>query len=166
MADFRSALDLAPGDVPIQRGLIQSLYALGRYGEGEAARQRLRKSLLSSTDPRTRFIEEYVFDQLAGSGFFVQASETVRPRDPSFFALLRFRAYDAAERPLPASVVVETSDLAKQAGTPFVLAVQTGPQFRIIGSAKTLPPYAALKQTVLDLLGLSLKAGQPEPSAR
>lgn len=166
LAGLQRALQLAPSDLPCQKRLIQSLYALGRHGEGEAARERFRHTLQSSRDPRARFIEEYVFDHLTGPGFVVQVSETVRPRDPTFYALLRFAAYDSAGRPLPASVIIETSDLAKQAGTPFVLAVQTGAQFRVLGSAKTLPPYAALTQKALELLTQALKPSPPGTVAR
>lgn len=166
LAGLQRALQLAPNDLPCQQRLIQSLYALGRVDEGEAARERFRHSLQSSRDPRARFIEEYVFDQLTGPGFVVQVSETVRPRDPTFYALLRFAAYDSAGRPLPASVVVETSDHAKQAGTPFVLAVQTGAQLRVLGSAKILPPYAALTQKALELLSQALKPSPPRPPSR
>ncbi|HNN95334.1 MAG TPA: tetratricopeptide repeat protein [Pseudomonadota bacterium] len=166
LSGLQRALQLAPSDLLCQQRLIQSLYALGRPDEGEAARERFRHSLQSSRDPRARFIEEYVFDQLSGPGFVVQVSETVRPRDPTFYALLRFAAYDSTGKPLPASVVIETSDHAKQAGTPFVLALQTGAQFRVLGSAKTLPPYAALTQKALELLTQALKPSPPSSAPR
>jgi hypothetical protein len=66
--------------------------------------------------------------------------------------VLSFRAVDASDRPLPVMVVVETSDKAKQAGTPFVLGVVSGSKFRTIGAAQQLPAYPELKQTVIQLL--------------
>ena len=122
-------------------------------------------ALDTTLDPRARFITEYVFDQFKGDGFWVHALETLRPRNPSMYPVLTFRAVEVHghhDHPLPATVLVETSDQAKQAGTPFVLAVKAGPQYRVIGASKGLPPYAELKVDVLRLLTDALRA-PPKP---
>ena len=74
--------------------------------------------------------------------------------------LLTFQAIEIHghhEHPLPATVTVETSDQAKQAGTPFVLAVKAGRQFRVVGMSKDLPPYPELKADVIRLLAEALR---------
>ncbi|HPH28430.1 MAG TPA: tetratricopeptide repeat protein [Pseudomonadota bacterium] len=149
---FAAVRELDPGDFQSFRKLIQCLYALGRYDDGLAARVAFRAQWLQTSDPRVRLMAEYVFDQFSAGALRVHALETLQPRDPAFYAVLSFRAVDASDRPLPVMVVVETSDKAKQAGTPFVLGVVSGSKFRTIGAAQQLPAYPELKQTVIQLL--------------
>jgi tetratricopeptide (TPR) repeat protein len=162
---FRKVTQLDPADLAVQRKVIQCLYALGRFDEGQAARIAFRAAWETSTDPRARFITEYVFDQFEGSGIWVHAIETLRPQDPSLYPVLAFRAmqHDGdRERALPASVLIETSDQAKSAGTPFVLAVQAGSRYRVLGATQQLPLYPQLKADALKLIGEALAA---QPSA-
>jgi hypothetical protein len=129
-------------------------------------------------DSAPRFITEYVFDQFAvppaaaggqfeGSGVWIHAIETLRPRDPSIYPVLAFRAmhhHGDHDHALPASVLIETSEQARSAGTPFVLAVQAGPRYRVIGATQQLPLYPQLKADVLTLIGEAL-AAQPNAHA-
>ncbi|MGN6107283.1 MAG: tetratricopeptide repeat protein [Kofleriaceae bacterium] len=161
LAGFEAVARLDPSDFLTLRKIAQCLYALDRHDEGQAARVELRRRWQSTSDPRARFVTEFVFDQFAGDGFWVHAVETLRPANPSIYPVLAFRAIEvhgSHDHPLPASVLVETSDQAKAAGTPYVLGVTAGRQFRVIGTAKELPPYAQLKQDVLQLLGEALRS--------
>jgi hypothetical protein len=118
-----------------------------------------RRAWETTTDPRARLVTEYVFDQLAGDGFWVHAVETLRPQDPALYPVLAFRAFHhEPERALPAAVVIETSEQAKSAGTPFVIAVIAGSVYRVIRAVAVLPPYAELRPEVLRLLGDALRA--------
>lgn len=153
---FTRAATLNPTDFQIARKEIQCLYALGRYDEGLAARTRFRERW-SQSRSAARLMEEYVFDQFAGPGFRVHAVETLRPRNPAIYSVIYFRAVDERDRSLPATVLIETSDQAKQAGTPFVLGVDAAGQFKVIGASPQLPAYQELKSTVLRLLSEALK---------
>ena len=150
---FRAARELDPSDVMLLRKIAQCLYALDRYDEGAAARADLRRAWSTSQDPRIRMLVEYVFDQFDAGAFRVHGVETLRPRDPSMYTVLAFRAVDAADRPLGIAVHVETSDQAKAAGTPFVIGVISRGQFKGIGTLAAMPPYPELKKQVLALLG-------------
>src|SRR5262249_52354344 len=102
-------------------------------------------------------LAEYVFDQFAADGFFVHAVETLRPNDPE---LLAFRAMTGPSHDiaLPAAVVVETSEIARAAGTPYVIAVMTATGRRVVASRGTLPPYTQLKAEILPLLVEAVRA--------
>jgi tetratricopeptide (TPR) repeat protein len=155
LVGFQRVSELDPDDVMVLRKVTQCLYALGRDDEGQATRVLLRDRWSRSTDPRVQMITEVVFDQFEGDGFWVHAIETLRPRNPAFYPVLTFRAVDlhaGHDQPLPASVLVETSDQARAAGTPFVFGVLMRGQYRGIGSAKQLPPYLDLKRDVVKLL--------------
>jgi tetratricopeptide (TPR) repeat protein len=166
LAAFQQVVARAPADVMVQRKVIQCLYALGRFEQGEAARTAFRRALESSSDPRARLVHEYVFDQFESDGFWVHAYETVQPRNPAIYPVLAFRGmrHDAdRNKPLGAAVLVETSEQANAAGTPYVLAVQIGSEYRVIGAAPELPPYPTLKLDVVRILGEALR-GQATPA--
>jgi tetratricopeptide (TPR) repeat protein len=157
---FQAVVRLDASDVLVQRKVIQCLYALARHDEGEAARRAFRAAWSASTDRRVQLVSEFVFDQFEGDGFWVHAVEVLRGPSSPVQPLLAFRAIhrDAAtERALPATVVVETSEQAEAAGTPYVLAVITGRGYRVLGAAAQLPPYAQLKQDVIRTLGEVLR---------
>ena len=167
LAGFRTVTRLDPTDFMTLRKVAQCCYALGRNDEGQAARVSFRDGWSTTKDPRARFITEYVFDQFEGDGFWVHAAETLRPSNPTIYAVLTFRAVEQHghhEHALPASVLIETSDQARAAGTPFVIGVKTARQFRVIATAKELPLYADLKREVVRLLReaiASLRTPQP-----
>jgi len=163
LAAFQTVARLDPDDFMTTRKIAQCLYALGRHDEGAAARSRFREQWATTSDPRARFITEFVFDQFEGDGFWVHALETLgsRTASSSVNTLLTFRAVEADgdhDHPLPACLTVETSDAAKQAGTPFVLGLTAGPRYRVIGMAKELPPYAELKAEIVKLLAEALRS--------
>jgi len=160
LVGFQTVARLDPDDFMTTRKIAQCLYALERYDEGAAARVRFREQWSSTHDPRARFLTEYVFDQFQADGFWVHALETLRPRTPSVYVLLTFQAIEIHghhDHALPAAVTVETSDQAKQAGTPFVFGVKAGRQFRVVGMSKDLPPYPELKTEVVRLLAEALR---------
>ncbi|MBL9041164.1 MAG: CDC27 family protein [Myxococcales bacterium] len=104
LAEFQAAYAADSTDHAALRKQIQCLYALGRYDEGEAARAVFRQSWAETSEPRFHLINEYVFDQFDGDKIRVHAIETMRPRDPSMYAVLTFAAVDLADQPLPLSV--------------------------------------------------------------
>ncbi len=160
LEDFQRTVELAPQDVMVQRKVIQCLYALQRFSEGEAARAAFRETWAASTDPNVRRIHEYVFDQVAGPTFTMFVSETLRPRIPSMPTLLVMSAVDVRDDQdvaLPASVLIETSQQARAAGTPFVVCVRDATKTRVVSTLKQLPPYVELKETALTLLQDALK---------
>ena len=168
LAEFETVARLDPDDFMIGRKVAQCLYALGRFDDGERARAAFRQRWSTTRDPRARFITEFVFDQFDADGFSVHAIETLRPARPSMFTVLAFHAvarHGHHEHPLPAAVLVETSDIAIAAGTPFVIGLRTGSppssRFQVIGSAVTLPAYPALKAEVTRVLREALAANAP-----
>ena len=165
LAGFRTVERLDPTDFMAGRKIAQCLYALDRHDEGQTARVAFRERWTTSADPRAALISEYVFDQFDGDGFAVHAIETLRPANPAMYPVLVFRALELHgnhEHLLPASVSVETSEVARSAGTPFVLSVTAGREYRVIGTARQLPPYSELKCDVVKLLRDALAA---RPSA-
>lgn len=152
---FKSALALDPNDLASLRKVIRCHYALGQLDEGVAMRRHFRERLAAGVDPRARLLTEYVYDQFAGDGFFVQALESLQVAGTAF-ALLSFCAVDAQGRPLPAAFLIETSEQARGAGTPYVLGLKSRAGAKLLGSAKQLPSYPELKAQALALLGEAL----------
>lgn len=152
LADFERAVALAPGDLMIQRKVIQCLYALDRFTDGEAARAAFRTLWAASTDASVQRVHEFVFDQVAGDGFTMFVIETLRPRNPNAPSLLVMSGVDATDAALPATVIIETSQQARAAGTPFVVCVRDATKTRVVSTLKELPPYGELRQTALTLL--------------
>ena len=70
--------------------------------------------------------------------------------------MLAFRAVGANDRSLGPVVTVETSEVARQAGTPYVLAIGSPKGYRVIGASAELPAYARLREDVVRLLGEAL----------
>ena len=164
LAGFRTVAQLDPTDFMTVRKVAQCCYALGRYDEGLIARVSFRERWSTTSDPRARFITEYVFDQFEADGFWVHAAKTLRPSNPAIHAVLTFRAikqHGPHDHALPATVLVETSDRARAPGMPFVIGVKAGHQFRVIATAKELPPYDELKQEVSKLLREALASLTP-----
>ena len=153
---FETACALDPSELASLRKVIQCLYALGRFADGQAARRSLRARVAAGDDQRAQLLTEYVYDQFAGDGFFVHALETLKTSG-AVDTLLTFRAVDAHDHPLSVTVLVETSELARSAGTPYVLALQAQKSYRVIGTAKQLPDYADLKEEVLSVIADALK---------
>ncbi|MFN0251343.1 MAG: tetratricopeptide repeat protein [Kofleriaceae bacterium] len=158
---FEAALALDPDDILLRRKLAQCLHALGRIDDAEKVRAELRDAWTSSRDPRVRIVQEYVFDQFDGPGFRIHAVEPLAQRTPGLTRLVEFRAVDAHDRPLGSSVHVETSDQAKQAGTPFVIGVAARQQFKVVATLETLPPYPELRDRARDLLAQLLRPTPP-----
>lgn len=152
LASWRRAFELDPSDFLTLRKVVQAQNALGLYSEAEATREQLGALWRSSSDPRARLIHEYVSDQFSLGPFTVQVFETVNPRDPNFYAIYTFRVYDREGLAVPIEIIVETSDYAAQSGTPFVLGMLQGGQFKVLGTTAQLPPYAEIKATASQLI--------------
>lgn len=152
LTSWQRAFELDPSDFLTLRKVVQAQNALGLHREAQATRQQLLELWRNSSDPRARLIHEYVSDQFPLGPFTVQTFEAVNPRDPNFYAVYTFRVFDAQGRPVPVEVIVETSDYARQAGTPFVLGVLRNGQFKVLGTTAQLPPYSELKATAVRLI--------------
>ncbi len=154
LAEFQTVVRLVPEDVLVRRKLIQCLYALGHEDEGGAARAAFRAAWATSRDPRVTHLSEYVFDQFAADGVHVHAIETLRLRDAASYPVIVFRAVrgPSHDEPLPAAVFVETSEPARRAGTPFVIAVVAGTAYRVVGAHAVMPSYKRLVAEILPLL--------------
>jgi hypothetical protein len=143
----------APDPALALRDTISRLYLEGRHDEAAAAREQFRSAWAASRDPRVRLLDEYVFDRFVGDGFEVEAIEALRPVGHE---LVTFRAMRGSV-PLQAAVVVETSEIAREAGTPYVIGV-AAPAFRAIRTHATLPPYTQLMAEILPLLETAMRA--------
>lgn len=157
LAAFDRVTALDPGDFLAVRKVVQCLYALDRLPEAQAARAVFRERWARSTDPRARLIDEYVFDQIPVNAHLrIHAVEPLRqPANAPTQVVLAFRAVEvhgAEEHGLPVAIVIETSAQARDAGTPYVLGVHVRDRFRVIGTARELPAYAALKRDVIQLV--------------
>jgi tetratricopeptide (TPR) repeat protein len=161
LASFRAAHALDPSDVMLERKIIQCLYALGQYDEGDAARAHLRRAWSASRDPRVQAQVEYVLDQFQGDGPRVHTVEPLRQRDPVLTTLLIFRAVTEQDQPIGVEVRVETSEHAKRAGTPFVIGVKARGQFKVVATLEALPPYPELRARAVELLAQVLRPTPP-----
>ncbi len=148
---FRKALELAPKDFLTQRKVVQSLYALQRFDETGMERDKFRKMWSSSSDSRAQYIDEYVFDQFHAAGHRVLAIETLRKRTPFDQTLLRFRAIDKNGQPLGIEIAIETSQIAQNAGTPFLLTIATKEGYAVLEAFSEIPPYQALRAHITNL---------------
>jgi hypothetical protein len=164
LTGWRGVLDIDPEDVLVLRKIAQAQHALGLHDEAVETLGRFRRSWAESADPRVTLLDEVVFDQFSAGSCRIFAYETLRFPDPAFRTLYTFRAVNAAGADLGARVLVETSDYARQRGTPFVLAVSERGRYRAVGAAPALPPYPELKKTVIELLREAL--GQPVQSTQ
>ncbi len=151
LSGFRKALELDPKDFLTQRKVVQSLYALQRFDETGMERDKFRKMWSSSSDPRAQYIDEYVFDQFHAAGHRVFAIETLRKRTPSDQTLLKFRAIDTNGQPLGTEIAIETSRIAQEAGTPFLLTIVAKERYTVLEAFSEIPPYQALRIHVKDL---------------
>lgn len=158
LASFTRVTELDPDDFLALRKVIQCLYALDRFDQGFAERKRFREQWARSRDPRARVISEYVFDQFPGNGYVVHALETLRPKNPKIYTLLTFQATADDDTPMSAAVLVETSDKARAAGTPFVVGVELGGSFKVVSLEKDLPHHGAMREEVVRLLDEALAA--------
>jgi tetratricopeptide (TPR) repeat protein len=161
LRSFEAALAIDPSDILLRRKIAQCLHALGRFDDAAKVQAELREAWASSRDPRVRIVQEYVFDQFAGAGFRVFAIEPLAQRIPGLTRLAEFRAVDAEDRPLGASVHVETSEQAKKAGTPFVIGISARQQFKVVATLEALPPYAELRERASALLAQVLRPTPP-----
>jgi hypothetical protein len=92
-----------------------------------------------------RLLDEVVFDRFAADGLRMQVIAPLGRRGPVQHVIV-FRAVDAEDNPLPATVLVETSEVARAAGTPYVLAVIGPAGYHVVGAASELPSYGALRR--------------------
>lgn len=104
----------------------------------------------------TALLDERELERFGADGFEVVAFETLRPRDRTCHPVLTFRAARDGEL-LPVCVVVETSDPARAAGTPYVIAV-AGDTYRVVAAHAALPAYTELKRLILPLLVDAVRA--------
>ncbi|MCE9572828.1 MAG: hypothetical protein K8W52_06700 [Deltaproteobacteria bacterium] len=142
----------APGDFGIAKKQVQALHGLARHADAEALMREVRALWRASADPAVQLVDEVVVDQFAVAGASVHASETLRPRDPRAYALQTFRVVGG-----PAITVrVETSDYARERGTPYVLSVARGRDYRVVGTRAELPAYPELKAIAIQLITAAL----------
>lgn len=162
LAAFEAARALDPSDLMIERKVIQCLYALGRYDEGAEARVRLKRAWSTTRDPRLRAQVDYVFDQFEGGGIRVHVVDTLVQRVPSITTLVTFRAVNEEDQRLGTDVLVETSEQARSAGTPYVVGVSSRGQFKVVATLDKLPPYPELREHAL---GLLVQVLRPTPAS-
>jgi hypothetical protein len=160
LASFRAAKALEPADFLTARKEIQCLYALGQYEAAQAAQIAFRQRWDATSDPRARFIDEYVFDQFDGDGFTVHATEVLRHSSTATQTLMVFQPFTVHghhDHALPVAVTVETSAQAQAAGTPYVVGLRVGERYQVIGASASLPSYPDTKREVVRVLVEALK---------
>lgn len=150
---WTAAFERRPEDFWIARKVIQAQRGLERHDEAISTRDRLLAIWRSSPDPAVRLADEYVLDQFDVAGVRVFVSETLRPRDPTAYAIYTFRADSAP----PVSVQIETSDYARQRGVPFVISRIARGGYKALGTAERLPPYPELRATAAELIEAALR---------
>lgn len=152
LASFERAIALAPHDLDARAAAIRALYALGRDADADAARGALRAVWNASRDARDKLVGEYVIDEVEAP-LRVQVVEPLR-HPSGVQVVLAFHAIE--DDRTVASVVVETSEVARAAGTPYVLGIVTRGAYKTLGAARELPPYAQLKRDSVRMLAQAL----------
>jgi tetratricopeptide (TPR) repeat protein len=166
-AVWREAAAAAPQDFLLLRKIVQAEHRLELWDEAARTRAALRRLWRETPDPRARLVQEAVIDQFRVDGRRVFVYETFLPRDPSFHPVMRFAVVNDAGHELRLSVVIETSDYAKERGAPFVIVAWKDGKHRIVGTAAELPPYPRLRDTAIELLreaAVSPPSGQTPPT--
>ncbi len=153
---WQQALERQGRDFWTLRKIIQAHYGLEQYKEAGEVRSTLLEVWNTSSDADVRLADEYVFDQFEHAGVAIHGFETLRPRDPSSYAVLSFRVV-FPDGGAPLNVQVETSDYARDRGVPFVLSIVDGKNYRALGTSERIPPYPDLKKTVCHLVGEALE---------
>lgn len=161
LATWKAALAHAPEDFFLLKKLAQTQHGLGQHGDAAATHDAIIAAWEKSSDATVRHLSEYVFDQFEVAGMTVHALETLRPPKPDFFAVFSFRVVDAKGQPTGLAAQLETSTVAREKGTPFVLTVVDGDRYRVLGTYDALPSYPLLKQHVTKVL---TEATQPRSS--
>jgi tetratricopeptide (TPR) repeat protein len=152
LARWEHARRLAPGDFGILKKVIQATYGLDRIAAGERLRGELAALWKGSADEAIRKLDEYVFDQfdLAGKTR-VMAFAYLRQPGEHAEIVYSFRAVEN-DRATGLRVEVETSEVARNAGTPYVLSRTDGGKYSVVGASKHLPSYPELRKTVRKLM--------------
>jgi tetratricopeptide (TPR) repeat protein len=148
---WAAAYRAAPGDFGILKKVVQVAYGLGRFEEGERLRAEAVEVWKRSTDPATQRLTEYVFDQFDAGDQRIFATALLKQPEPKYVEILySFRA-TRNDRPTGDRIEVETSEVARKAGTPYVLTTTMNGRHQVVGSSANLPPYPELRKTVIDL---------------
>jgi tetratricopeptide (TPR) repeat protein len=154
---FLAAGRLQPSDAEIAKKVLQSYHRTGDVARAAAARQRLLALIRSGRDPATRSWREFCFDQFLSGADRVLAYETLNPTGDLVYHF-RFRVEHAGK--VVRSINVESSAVARELGTPYLLGESSGGRHRTFPIGwKVLPPYPELKATVLRVLAGQVAAG-------
>lgn len=144
LALWQRARLAAPDDLEVRKKIVQAQHALGRHEEAQQTTAELVSAWRNSDDPRVKQQREFAVDQLDVAGVHVIAYATFDPPPTGFATLFTFRVLDGRGKIAPIVVKLETSEVAREAGTPFVLSLDSHGKYQVVGALKSLPPHAEL----------------------
>lgn len=146
-ARWSAAQKLAPDDFAVAKKLVQAYHALGKGAEAARARE---KVLALYKEGKAGKAKDFVFDQFDVGRRRVYAAETF---DISGDLAYVYRFDVLLDGNRLGSVNLETSAVVREAGLPYLLAMDKGGTHAQLGkSFKTLPAYKDLKPLVVETI--------------
>jgi tetratricopeptide (TPR) repeat protein len=154
-AEFTQALEswsaargFAPNDFEILKKNVQAERALEHWDEANATMADLFRSWQTSADPTVRDLYEVTVDQFEVAQHRVMASEMLRPRQNDLWYETVFRVFNADNSVL-LTVQLESSQIGRELGVPYVLGINTAGGHQNLGMTfTTKPSYDSLKPLV------------------
>ena len=143
-ARWSAAQKLAPDDFAVAKKLVQAYRALGKDADAARARE---KVLALYKEGKAGSAKDFVFDQFDVGSRHVYAAETF---DTSGDLAYVYRFDVMLDGNRLGSVNLETSAVIREAGVPYLLAMDKGGTHSQLGkSFKTLPAYKELRPLVV-----------------
>lgn len=146
LAHWRTAGALAPDDFAIAQKILLAEHALDR--DAADSRARLLDIRSRSGDPAIQEQESFVFDQFDVDGRQVLAHEPFPDAARTPADVYRFTVRGEADT----VVKIETSELGRRKGTPFVVSLTYEGVSRTVGAMAALPPYPEIRELVRSLI--------------
>lgn len=146
-ARWAAAQKLAPDDFAVAKKLVQAYHALGKEGEAAKARD---KVLALYKEGKGGKAKDFVFDQFDVGKRHVYAAETF---DTSGDLAYVYRFDVTLDGNRLGSVNLETSAVIREAGLPYLLAMdKDGTHAQLGKSFKAMPAYKDLKPMVIEVI--------------
>ncbi|TNF30967.1 MAG: tetratricopeptide repeat protein [Deltaproteobacteria bacterium] len=140
---WEQAAALDPGDFGVAKKVLQALNALGDKPRAAKAREALIALWKSAEDERVRGLSEFCFDQRDVGKAHVYIYETFEPKGDLYYVYTVRVA--GPQNKLAGAVMLESSAVIRELGTPYVLGFNRNEQHHTTDRAyKELPSWDLL----------------------
>jgi hypothetical protein len=148
---WKIALQARPDDFDAAKKIVQSLNALGRHEDAEAAKQEVKRIFTVSSAPGVKQQNEFVIDQLVVDGRKVMIRETIEPKDPTLHNHWTAMVLAPDGKTPELTVQLESSAYGRERGVPFINGMTRGSTHATWGGQYgELPAYAAWRTAAIE----------------